>query len=76
MITFFPSPRNKENEALLKDWHICIKSIHRKEIMMKEPYSFKHFDFLQLQRLQPSLSPPFSDFRLRIATSKDAQLIT
>jgi len=29
-------------------------------------YSFKHFDFLQLQRLQPSISPTGSDLRLHI----------
>lgn len=32
-------------------------------------YSFKHFDFLHLQRLQASPSPPFSSLCLKMQVS-------
>jgi hypothetical protein len=47
-----------------------LKDVHPKKTQMKKvfvsTYSFRHFDFLQLQRLQPSVSPTGSNLRLQI----------
>ena len=54
----------QESEQWLED--VYPKNENRLKKVFVSTYSFKHFDFLQLQRLQPSISPTGSDLRLHI----------